>query len=1404
MPEEDIVKQEGQQTISDSLQSIGEAALAMGAGAALFYRTGGQYLVSDQLNRLNRAMSKLDARIGNDPLQRSVSEWLEIAKESKDIFKNEPTRSAEDFLLTPMRSNILSNLAEAYQLRNGQSRLGVTMYASELGKLVEDSEVFKSLPFNVQEEVRDILPKIIRAGGDEGRMIALRTTVTGSLAQSPDVLNAILNIVSDAKEKLPLSQYMSDNPEYKRTMNQIADRLTDVSQLEDISMRQQTWGTRIKGQKLATVRDILDPKNIDLFRHNIVSVGNNPQLDMSYTTLAKNYYQQLMDQGKRDEAEKFLNMSVSSDIFVDRQGYIHSYHTINAIEDELYDVAASSTPGRVLKARDTQIRNMEPTAIIIPRGSLDPTLQSALNNRAKNAGLRTSENVLVMNGRPTHWIDKAGNLIPIPGSEYLTVTSTQLGSTSRIMLDMMDKDQRISTPRGGWLRRKLDIGQTPEWGFNRIEESELTEFLGDNAEYFRTFTRRKQKLLSEVDSDFIYSEYSRAHFWYRFMSSNTYAMNDTVLRELRARIPAYDMDDGFFTALRKRSSAEIIAELKNNGILQPDTKFLNPELTDLIARYNRNPQQFDTSYLRSAMDPERFADDIHARVTYTGRDMLRIEIQREMLMRIQNAHMSEGGFAYIDRLIQDLENAPGVKKQNIEEARRFAMFAAIQNKTHLGAATKTPDLEETRKIVRNLYSTLTNDSTEENRAIQDVYSRLVNQRSSRETRFRQLDENVLPRAEFGADFMVQHRTAASILSGIKNINDATKRKAAINEAFKTLYGETTTSINNPYRMSYISRFTNFMVSRLNSDLNKGNLNAILGVPMSWIPDFSISFGVSSGKGGFWQTSKSLMLKRVLPIAIGLNYFDWINDTQRELTGQSTVGAIESGAENVELAGRSFLDAIGVTPWLKDVKEASPIFQYLSGDYTPYQSAEEHRKWLQEGYEPVRRGRYWIFGSANEFRGSSIMYWRPNSLRVETSNARDVAIYGSYESKWSHSFLPTPSNPLSTFNYLFDPYYLERMHYYDRPYPLTGPLFEVGTPWGAVLNPTIGELIKPVRRMHEGRMFGGVDMQALLYTMNQATKRKAENNNLADIFVVRNGKIEPMDFLAYNAPTDTERIVSAQYEEGRLQNVYASNGLYQGGVSVSDYASGESAKDRIAFTESGQPVKVIAGTPGNTDNTHQNSLSATEELQLSIAKSAVGSDTLLSMLGQINRTEKERGSVYPGDLVHYDASQGIIIPSKFRYERSDINDLINQADAIEDAIHSEQGMGFVHEMAVSMRMLSGIYGYMASGLGDYGEMNRAHIATSQDITSTSRAFWDQSYGGLGGDVMEIIRRVIPTYGRYTAINPLMNTMPDWLPERYRTGDPYAKVPEGELRLPGPGYERLHRLHPDVFGKVYLPK
>lgn len=135
-------------------------------------------------------------------------------------------------------------------------------------------------------------------------------------------------------------------------------------------------------------------------------------------------------------------------------------------------------------------------------------------------------------------------------------------------------------------------------------------------------------------------------------------------------------------------------------------------------------------------------------------------------------------------------------------------------------------------------------------------------------------------------------------------------------------------------------------------------------------------------------------------------------------------------------------------------------------------------------------------------------------------------------------------------------------------------------------------------------------------------------------------------------------------------------------------------------------------------------------------------------------------------------------------------------------------------------LGGAYKFLAESLPFYDDIfgsektNEKYAADASTITSGSRRYYDEEVGGLLG-MSELTRRFLDEAKGKQGINRIPNTMPDWLPGArsayaedqgypvdFTLGDPYARVPGGEYRLPGPGYESVRPLHSGIPG-VYDP-
>ena len=541
-----------------------------------------------------------------------------------------------------------------------------------------------------------------------------------------------------------------------------------------------------------------------------------------------------------------------------------------------------------------------------------------------------------------------------------------------------------------------------------------------------------------------------------------------------------------------------------------------------------------------------------------------------------------------------------------------------------------------------------------------------------------------------------------------------------------------------------------MGHRLSGGLNMLDPGAFTGVVNNWLTRGIAQFiNIGHGLGLHENATRSsleiidkLLFKRVLPASFLYTQLDWADDTF------SLNENFQTGLANIDLGFRKFTDATGLTDAFKLAKMANPMAQYISGDYRPYQSYEERLDYYQNGKDPIRAGRYWVWGSSNEFRGSSISYWEDNSLKLAKSDYKTEGIYGGYFNKWMHSPIPTLSNPLSPLIYALNPYWLEEMHSEDRPYLESGPLFESNTLQGLILNPTLGEIIKPKKKYHEDRMWFGRDVKAVMYHMNQQIQEQSQDTRY---LIFQNGRLGVYDFTAFDHPTDNEYVQSGDQQYSQQAPMYAS---------AADY------------------VKYI--NPDGTVNP--------EVASLQPVTSGTG-----SAISAMNN------AIYSGSSP-YTNPNGMYIQQRVRRGRpkGSLEEILNNADLYNNLMNSNGGRDYLDELQTTSRLLTGIYGYIGSSV--FGRDESKFIANAGDIDSFTRQFWDAGVGGLGGETAEIGRRFLPEFSRRRRVNPLMNTMADqhaWLPEKFYMGDAYTKVINGEARLPGAGYEAINQLHPDQF-------
>ena len=531
-----------------------------------------------------------------------------------------------------------------------------------------------------------------------------------------------------------------------------------------------------------------------------------------------------------------------------------------------------------------------------------------------------------------------------------------------------------------------------------------------------------------------------------------------------------------------------------------------------------------------------------------------------------------------------------------------------------------------------------------------------------------------------------------------------------------------------------------------------------------------------------DTFKNIALKRVLPAMVAYNTFDYLNFESRNFTGVSLVGAAANVVSNTDLAFRNIADHTGVGFLYDQFKNTSVIAEYLTGT-TDYQNRDEREEWYRSGDSVVRKARFWSFGSSSEFRGTSISYYQPNYLRRAHSNWKEVGIYGDPDEKWKHSPLPSLRHPLSPIRFLLDPYWLEKKNFDERPYPLTAKMFSEGTPWGAILNPTVGQLIKPVRmlpqarrRLKHGRV--GEDINNVLYRINERIKNKDSKDD--DMVIVTGTDIRNAEYVPFGHPTA---------EEYNIQNGMSRGLNYM--YTTTDIGTYKAPKGEVYNQDTSGGFSSYAKTTKYISPLDRKVNSFTQELFKGSTEGNIGQ----SLISEINRMIKggESFTRYQNNM----PDDGVYIYKNLVRNKQKADSQYYENKANPKRIDRSIGLDLLRDAKYSVKQLSGIYGFIGDSLfgSDYKSFRYENAG---QMTSFTRGFWDSSIGGLGGGLMEISRRFFPSTNKdIVNVNPLRNNMAAWLPDSYRMGDPFIKIPKGEMRLPGRGYETLNELHPDQF-------
>ena len=1378
------------------LLKAGRTALAVGAGAVLFSKSDlGKKALFETLPAVLETKKTYSAALKgkkhtamniHNAYMKSVGKNGEVFKETLSKKKSIAYRPS-----TASRKNLLGKYKNIIQIANNR-------IADDVNKKFDEDTIqgiLKDLTERYKDKYdADGISKVVRSTfakkdeikrGNEINTSFLKKTAEVYGIEKDDlesIITSTLNTVNN--EQLQTLKRIKAKKAYGLAEKVKGELLTNLKKDTRDNLRINKLGKifgvdnleeKVLGSRAATLKDVLDNPDIlknsdpDSFKEVII---NRLKLEETKDNFRLNTFEELKKLADNDES--FGNIIFDRNLRIRTvDGKDEFFDATETMEffNSMMDKFDSTLPGKVLtKGIDRKELRNAPDYFMLQAG------KKSVSSRFDNSTNETLEEAKVY---------LAGKLYRLTENEQsydlgevlledANLVGMKHGSAYGVLTRMLGSNRRNYTASDNPILKLLDINQDgrsnfimkgeqffkkfsdPDWTRNVIDRVQI-RLNSDMSLDEEVEELAKQLNISTIEAMSRIHEDNKVILDLFKTKASTHIVNDDALASIRDAMETLGLDNDNERVSRFKSLVTLaLSEDRPEDVIEQlmimnesGVSFSSDGLKNIIRRYRTNAAEtMDMLSIESTKTKKIPIMDIELSETNVMgvKGIVRQEIIKEMLADEELANMTL--------------SAANLNNQQLESISLLSHWRKFEH------ATSTSDANDIFTALFNPGSTL------------DLYEEtLINNDASRGSLNRILndmrtDYDIFHKADLGNinenfyseynDFEVIPKSNIG-LGLIKDLNDLTKVKNAVAE----LNGGRTNLEN----VTSATLVTQYMINRLSYGVEEAGL------------------GLSSQSMATpLDTIKNMMLKRVAPAMVAFTAFDYLNDRSQDVTGVGITGAVANTLSNFDIGFRGLAYKTGLGQGLDWFKRTSVIGEYWTGS-TDFQTADERKEWYEDGYTPVRKSRFWAFGSASEFRGGDISFFQPNYLRRIHSDYKDKVLYGSNSEKWAHSIIPTPTHPLSTIRYLMDPYWLERKHIDDAPTPLTGKMFSEGSLWGAILNPTVGEVIKPQIMLPEikKRMTGkGHDSQGIVRRINERIKRKASEYD--DMLVVNGTDIRNATYIPYGNATPGVLTVTDGTIRGidymdRVQDI--DNYRTPDGTTYTDRGAG-------GF---GPPVTRRMEDQGIIHNT-------VDDFIYEFGKS---SDISSSIVSNLNEAIKNRNKGFGGRGRQGGPSFAAESPDS-SYEGTYIfNNLVNEynkftaqyySDKLDPRMLNTNKYGdYLADAKHSIKNLSGIYGFVGETF--FGEDSyKLRYESAGVYSSFSRSFWDAGVGGLGGNVMEIARRFFPSQDRSRVdYNPLVNNMPEWLPDHFHYGVPWTKVTKGEMRLPGKGYESLNELHPD---------
>lgn len=1385
----DNLKRKHDRTLEDRLSDTAKAALGVGLGAAIFFNAGG-------VNKLSK-ISKYGGRIMKDFKTKEVRKEIYESMKELDFGKIDKTLKRS-----------LGKVDDSIRIGKSKNSISTTFNAVKNMEINSRKTVGKIARAEMRNEaVNNVLNHI---GGEipdrEVRAIKnLVDTVYSSSKNITKVDSAIDNArkhLSDSQidKAVEIAKEYADNTKRldkkmlkkaKNLKEDVRKKLLDIDNLEktygskNLDNRSRDMFDKATQTKGVTVRDVLENEEIFNTEDNTFHIsGKKSGQNVMFKDfdVIKEHYDFLKSKNRLKELDRFENLYVDyKSLRIDKDGQILSYKenidSLNSLNEKL----SGTIPGQILRLGDlNSIRNRN-NFEVITKGSYDPILAKMTNktetikNTIDQSYIRIYEKMYeVLDDGSLEHIEKLDDTFRISGKR----------STSSKMIKKIAGDEAYREQNKFFTSLDLNVsgttnvfdklmfklkGDLGEDDPSKIVE-DLIDYPKDTYDRISDGTLDPKNVIRQIENLNKYSSKSTAGFSPE-IAEEILKKNDDKLKVSKDyfEMLSKDNEDMIQMLLIKDEEARSLSKLQNQDLIS----LMENYYEDNNIRITKSISQHNIFNMKEGAERKDFFN------------ILRYELSKEAILRYGADYAGDSN--HIEDIINNIDyDAIAKMTDNLDISGKEAVnighlssYAAFQHKTGtysytLSQLSSEEAVKDKALLALDEIGSVVNDTEiESNEFLRDNLRELMeNYKGTDEIRRKHIEEmqGIVDENSYGEYITVRKSVSALGIIEAENKYEHAKAFAKQFAAGRDNLEDVSVATMIPY----------FMSARLSDAVD------FLGI--------GLSQDSSKSTADIW---KNIFMKRVLPVGAAITAYQFMDDFSEDMTGTSVTGAFGNTFANIDLGFRRVMDFTGIGRMIDDEKKLNPALEYLSSD-DEFDSYDERKEWYESGYTPVRKSRWWAFGSLSEFRGSEIMYYQPSYLRRIHSDYKDKTLYDSNFEKWAHAKVPNPYNIFAPITYAINPYWLEKKHSEDMPYPVTGQMYSENTPWGLLLNNTIGRIIKPQKMMHEDRLDENmVDIRTIIEDENRRIYQKAKDDGLKNIIRLEDGVIDPVNYTSIFRPSLGEAVIS---NKDFAKNIETMNyGIDEGIVSVNDYMELESGGVPTSSSGgSGYRKRSILSSLLDFNNIDETILDIKEIISddsttYSYSGQPAGSSAY-RIIGAANQSIRDRA--YSRD----DEDRVITREKLYRSVSKSQRDILYDKTLTNDLVNVNSGDKLLSDLAYQAQIMSGAYGF---GLSKLYERERIKVlADSGDMTSITRGLADANVGGMGGELSEIVRRFVEDKNPYVEkVNPLMNTMPDWLPDKFRKGNPYTAVPKGEARLPGKGYESLNKLHPDMFGDRY---